>query len=77
MTQGSEYRDIAVDGRSALQTSVGNMSEVTGREEVVWIATTQVRSGDLFYVIGVAPRDEMDAYQAAFQRIVGSIRLKE
>ena len=39
MTQGSEYRDIAVDGRPALQTSVGNVSEVTGREEVVWIAT--------------------------------------
>ena len=66
-----------MDGRPALQTSVGNVSEVTGREEVVWIATTQVRSGDLFYVIGVAPRDEMGAYQSAFQRILGSIRLKE
>ena len=37
--------------------------------------TTDVGNGDLLYAIGVAPRDQFNAYRQVFDRIVGSIRL--
>ena len=36
--------------------------------------TTQLSDGSLFYVVGVAPRQEYDAYGNVFRRVVSSIR---
>ena len=60
-----------------MQTSLGNVSEVTGREEVIQLVTTQMRDGNLFYAVAVAPRDELNTYQSAFQRALGSIRIRD
>lgn len=76
LSQGSGYQNISVSGRRALQTSLGNVSDVTGRNEVIQLVTTQMNNGTLFYVIAVAPRDEYSDYQSTFQRVIGSIRLR-
>ena len=39
--------------------------------------TTQLRDGSLFYVIGVAPRDETNIYSDVFRRVAGSVRFND
>jgi Zn-dependent protease with chaperone function len=68
------YRRASVDGRPGLQTTLENVSEVTGRREVIQLVTAEMRDGNLFYMIGVAPEDDVRAYEPAFQRIARSIR---
>jgi hypothetical protein len=41
------------------------------------VYTTMLRNGNLFYAIGVAPRDEFGNYQGTFQRVVDSVQLNE
>ena len=77
MSQVSGYRSATIDGRRALQASLGNVSDVTGREELITLVTTQTREGYLFYAVAVAPRDEFNGYQQAFQRVLGSIRIRQ
>lgn len=72
----SGYRNTTMAQRRGLQVSMGNVSEATGREEVIQLVTTQMPDGNVFYAIAVAPRDEVSTYQPAFQRVIGSIRLK-
>ena len=48
---------------------------MTGQGEDDQLFTTQMRDGNLFYAIGVAPRDEFSSYQRVFDRIVGSLQL--
>jgi len=68
------YRRTTIDGREALQTTLDNMSEATGRPEVIQLVTSTTPDGNLFYTVAVAPEDELSAYQPAFDRIVDSIR---
>jgi Zn-dependent protease with chaperone function len=75
MRQQSGYQRGSIDGRNALAITLSNVNEATGRQEVVTIYTTMLQSGDLFYVISVAPRDEYGNYQRAFQTVLNSIRL--
>lgn len=77
LSQSSGYRNIALSGRLALQTSLGNVSDVTGRDEVIQLITTQTRTGDLFFVVAVAPREDLSRYESTFQRVLGSIRLRD
>jgi hypothetical protein len=70
-----ELRQTALDGRAALGVQLAGPSPVTGRLEVDVVYTTMLGDGRMFYAIAVAPRDEMSAYQPAFERVVGSIRL--
>jgi hypothetical protein len=77
LSRPSGFRRASVDGRTALQTTLDNVSEVTGQGEVIQVVTTQMRNGNLFYAIAVAPTDDMRAYQSTFQRIVGSVDLRD
>ncbi len=77
LSQPSGYRNITVDGQRGLQISLDNVSEVTGRDEVIQLVTTQMRDGNLLYAVAVAPRDEFNVYQPTFQRVIGSIRLRQ
>lgn len=65
----------AIDGRAALTLTLSNVSEATGGQERIAVTTALLANGNLFYVLGVAPRDQFDRYLAVFQRVVGSIRL--
>ena len=50
------------------------MSDATGGQEVDRsLYTTQLSDGSLFYVVGVAPREEYNAYGSVFRRVVSSI----
>ncbi|HKS28370.1 MAG TPA: M48 family metallopeptidase [Pyrinomonadaceae bacterium] len=75
MRQQSGYQRGTIDGRNALAITLTNVNEATGRQEIVTVYTTMLQSGDLFYVISVAPRDEYNNYQRTFQNVLGSIRL--
>jgi hypothetical protein len=44
---------------------------------VVNIVTAQLRGGDLFYLITVAPESDYNNYRNAFQNILQSVRLTD
>jgi len=67
------YNRGSIGGHQALQTVLSNVSDATGRQEVVEIYTTQLRDGSLFYLLGVAPRDEYNAYGSVFRKVASSI----
>jgi len=54
LSRSSGFQRTSIDGRNALQTTLGNVSEVTGRGETIRVLTTQTRDGNLFYDRGGA-----------------------
>jgi Zn-dependent protease with chaperone function len=75
MRRQSDYMRGQVAGRDALGVTLSNINEATGRNEVVIVYTTMMRSGDLFYMIAVAPQDDYNNYQPVFQNVLRSIQL--
>ena len=75
LKQESGYFNTTVDGRRGLHTTLSNVSDATGRAEVIQLVATQTRDGNLFYVVAVVPRDEADRYDSTIQRVINSIRL--
>ena len=73
----SNYQRTSVAGRNGLSISLGNTNEATGRAEVVNVVTTQLRNGDLFYLITVAPESDYYNYQNTFQNILRSVQLND
>ncbi len=71
----SGLQRAAVDGRTALMVSLSNVNEATGRPEIVNVITTQLRNGELLYLIAVAPDNEYSNYQGVFQNVLRSLRL--
>lgn len=67
---------INFGGRRGYQTTVAGPSTLTGVMEVDVIHTTATSDGQLFYIITMAPEDEWQSYQPAFQEILNSLRLK-
>ena len=72
MSRPSGYTRGTIGGRSALRAVVTNDAD-TGREGIT-IYTTQMSDGSLFYLIGVAPESEFNAYSNVFQRVASSIK---
>ena len=83
ITQGSDlrarggYQRVDVNGRPGQIITFDNVNEATGQPELVNIITTQLRSGDLFYMIAVSPRDDYQSYHPTFAEILRSIRFKD
>jgi hypothetical protein len=69
------YQRGTIDRRNALAMTLSNVSEATGRPEIVTVYTTLLGNGELFYMIGVVPQDEYRNYEQVFQAMVRSIRL--
>lgn len=67
----------SIDGRTALSISLSNVNEATGRPEIVNVITTQLRNGELLYVIAVAPDNEYSSYQGVFQTVLRSLQLND
>jgi len=65
-----------MSGRTALFTTLSNVNEATGRPENVRLITTQLRDGQVFYMIAVAPQNERN-FENAFETILRSIRLND
>lgn len=77
LRQQSGYQRTTVAGRTGLTTTLTNINEATGQAEVVTVITTQLRNGQLFYMIAVAPQNESGSYQAAFRNILRSLQLND
>jgi hypothetical protein len=72
-----KYKDngtIRVGGQSALSILFTNDSPLGGREGD-WLITV-LRPEGLVYFIFVAPEQEFDNYQRAFEQILGSVRFR-
>jgi len=68
-------QSINISGRDGYATIVAGPSAITGTTEVDVIYTTATTDGKLFYLITIAPEDEVKTYQPAFEQIIGSLRL--
>ena len=73
----SGYQRTYVGGRNGLSISLSNTNEATGRPEVVNVVTTQLRNGELLYIIMVAPETDYNNYQSTFQSILRSVQLND
>jgi beta-barrel assembly-enhancing protease len=77
MRARSGYQRAYVGGRNGLSISLSNINEATGRPEVVNVVTTQLRNGQLLYIIAVAPDSNYNDYQSTFQNILRSVQLSD
>ena len=74
--RGSLVR-TTVGGRTGLTTSITNRNEATGQAEAITLITTQLRNGQLFYMIAVAPENESASYQTAFRNVLRSLQISD
>ena len=77
MRLSTGYQRTTIGGRSGLSAQLTNINEATGQRENVTLVTTQLRSGELFYMIAVAPQSEARSFSTAFNNILRSIRLND
>jgi len=75
--QNNGYLRENIGGRNGLTTTLRNVSEVTGRPEVVIVSTVSLRDGNALYVIAVAPQEEMTRYQPTFRRMKQSLQIND
>jgi predicted Zn-dependent protease len=77
LRQRSGFQRTTIAGRNGLTATLTNTNEATGQAEVVTVVTTQLRSGELFYMIAVAPENEWSSYQTAFRNILRTIQIND
>jgi Zn-dependent protease with chaperone function len=77
LRQRSGYQRTTLSGRTALTTTLSNINEATGQPEIITVVTTQLRNGQLFYMIAVTPQNESGNYQNAFRNILRSVQLND
>jgi hypothetical protein len=65
-----------MDARTALFTTLTNVNEATGRPENIKLITTQLRNGQVFYMVAVAPQNER-GFDSAFNQVLQSIRIND
>jgi hypothetical protein len=76
MRMQGNYRRERIGGRNALTASFTNRSD-EGHQEVVTLSTVQLRDGSMLYMIGVAPENEYNVYQRAFDRARQTLQINE
>ena len=70
------YQRTTIDGHQGLWTTLSNVNEATGRPETIRLITAQLRNGQLFYMIAVAPQNERN-FEGAFQNVLRSLRIND
>jgi len=65
-----------LSGRNALATSLTNINEATGQPEHIRLITTQLRGGQLFYMVAVSPQND-NSFNNAFQSVFSSVRIND
>jgi Zn-dependent protease with chaperone function len=76
ISRASRYDSVTIGGRRGLRTYVTN-SATDGSRETIAVYTAQLRNGNLFYALGVAPQSAFTSYRDVFDRIADSIRFNE
>jgi beta-barrel assembly-enhancing protease len=77
LSRPSRSDRINVGDRRGLRTTLSNQSQASGGTETIQVITTQLRDGNLFYAIQVAPREEFSAYRGVFDRIASSLQFTD
>jgi hypothetical protein len=77
LRQRTGYSQTTIDGRRAFTTVLSGRSAITGRNETVTVYTTQLRSGEMFYIATVAPEEESYRYNNAFRAVIDSVQLSD
>ncbi len=77
LTRTSSVDRISIANRRALRTLLRNRSDASDRGEIIELATMQMRNGNLFYAIAVAPDSQFSSYRGVFDRILSSVQLLE
>jgi Zn-dependent protease with chaperone function len=70
------YQLTTNDGRNALWATLTNVNEATGRPETIRLITTQLRNGQLFYMVAVAPQNERN-FDNAFNNVLRSLKIND
>jgi Zn-dependent protease with chaperone function len=74
--QGTMSR-TAVGGRSGYFVTLSGRSPVIGRTEIDTVYMTELRNGQLFYLVTVVPDDEQYYYSNAFRNMLNSVRFND
>jgi len=73
----TSFQRVTVSGRAGLSAGLTNANDATGQSESITLITTQLRNGDLFYMVAVAPQSEARSFASAFNNILRSVRLTD
>jgi beta-barrel assembly-enhancing protease len=73
----TSFQRATVSSRAGLSAGLTNVNEATGQAESITLITTQLRNGDLFYMVAVAPQSEARSFASAFNNVLRSVRLSE
>ena len=76
LRRGGAQQPLRISQRSAMSTPLVNPSPLGGQERIV-AYTTFLADGSLFYYLTIVPEHDADAFEGAFQRVGGSIRLRD
>jgi beta-barrel assembly-enhancing protease len=68
---------VNIASRAGLRTVLTNSQSVTGQPESIVVFTTQLRDGNLFYAVAVAPQTDFGSYRNVFDKVIRSIQLME
>ena len=77
LRQAGGYQRSTLDRREALAVPLSHVNDATGEPEIVYVWTTLVGNGGLFYAVAVVPQGEARSYQGVFQNIIRSLRLAQ
>jgi len=77
LRQQSGYQRTTLSGRTALSMTLNNVNEATSQSEIITVVTTQLRNGQLFYMIAVAPSNDFNSFQSAFRNVLRSVQLND
>lgn len=77
LRQRNGYTRTTISGRTAFATVLSGRSPITNKTEIATVYTTQLRDGQLFYVVTVSPEDEASSYNYPFRNMIRSIRLSD
>jgi beta-barrel assembly-enhancing protease len=77
LRQQNNYSRGTISGKNALAVTLSGRSTVTNKTEIVTVYTSQLSTGELFYLITVHPQDEAATYDRTFSSIVRSVRINE
>ena len=70
------YARESISGRSALSTTLRNVSE-SGRPELIGLSTVALSDGSVLYLIAVAPQEEASVYNTVFRRVKQTLRIRD
>jgi hypothetical protein len=77
LRQAGSFTNVTIGGRNGLATMLTNVSDVTREQERIALYTTQLNDGTVFFVVGVAPAREFNAYRQVFNRSVNSLQIND